>query len=163
MGKPCGSSYRAGRGNRKHLVTDLAGKLNTLARDFAELPVAERLNLLLEFSESLPVIPERLQNHPDLLERVVECQSPVFLTVEVDQGIAHLFITAPRESPTTRGFASILHYLLDGLTVEQVLAASDDIPDSLSLSEAVSPLRIRGMRGMFARIKRQVSEKSVAS
>lgn len=144
-------------------MTDLTAKLNTLASDFAELPVAERLNLLLEFSESLPEIPERLHNHPDLLERVVECQSPVFLTVEVDQDIAHLFITAPRESPTTRGFAGILHYLLDGLTAEQVRAASDDIPDLLSLSEAVSPLRIRGMRGMLARIKRQVSEKSVAS
>jgi cysteine desulfuration protein SufE len=141
-------------------VSDLAAKLQTLATDFAELPVNERLNLLLEFSDSLPEIPSRLSDHPDLLERVVECQSPVFLTVEVHDDIVNLFITAPKESPTTRGFASILHYLLDGLTTAQVITADDDIPDSLSLSEAVSLLRIRGMRGMLARIKRQVAEKS---
>lgn len=140
----------------------LGEKLAELASDFAALPVNERLNLLLEFSENLPEVPERLSNHPDLLERVVECQSPVFLTVEVEDDIAKLYITAPRESPTTRGFASILHYLLDGLSSQQVASASDDIPDLLSLSEAVSPLRIRGMRGMLARIKRQVAEKSAA-
>lgn len=143
-------------------MASLESKLAALAGDFAELPVSERLNLLLEFSETLPEIPTRLKDHPDLLERVVECQSPVFLTVEVDDGVANIFITAPKESPTTRGFAGILHHLLNGLGVAEVLNASDDIPDSLSLSEAVSPLRIRGMRGMLARIKRQVAEKSAA-
>jgi cysteine desulfuration protein SufE len=72
----------------------------------------------------------------------------------------HLFFSAPPEAPTTRGFASILHEGLDGLTVEEVLAVPDDAPYRFSLGEAVSPLRLRGMVGMLNRIKRQTALRS---
>lgn len=134
-------------------------KAEDLIADFLAIGIKDRLNLLLEFSENLPDLPARYADHPDLLERVEECQSPIFLFVEVSDGVVHLFFTAPQEAPTTRGFASILHSVIDGLTVEDVLAFDDDFPSKIGLTEAVSPLRIRGMRGMLARIKRQVSEK----
>lgn len=130
-----------------------------LIEDFQAIGVKDRLNLLLEFSENLPSLPARYADHPDLLERVEECQSPIYLFVEVTDGIVHLFFTAPAEAPTTRGFASILHSVIDGLSVADVLSFDDDFPSKIGLTEAVSPLRIRGMRGMLARIKRQVSEK----
>ena len=136
----------------KNGVTDLIA-------DFQAIGVKDRLNLLLEFSENLPELPPRYADHPDLLERVEECQSPIYLFVEVTDGIVHLFFTAPAEAPTTRGFASILHAVIDGLSVADVLSFDDDFPGKIGLTEAVSPLRIRGMRGMLARIKRQVSEK----
>lgn len=131
----------------------------TLIEDFNSINVKERLNLLLEFSENLPKLPERYSEHPDLLERVEECQSPIYLFVEVNAGHVNLFFSAPEEAPTTRGFASILHAVMDGLSVEDTLSFDDDFPSKIGLSEAVSPLRIRGMRGMLARIKRQVKEK----
>jgi cysteine desulfuration protein SufE len=140
-------------------MTSLDVQLKELSEDFASLAVEDRLNLLLEFADSLPEVPQELKDHPDLLERVVECQSPVFLHVDVDSGVVNIHFTVPREAPTTRGFASILHTLLNGRTPGEVLAASDAIPDSLSLGEAVSPLRLRGMRGMLHRIKRQVEQK----
>jgi cysteine desulfuration protein SufE len=60
------------------------------------------------------------------------------------------------ESPTTRGFASILVQGLSGLSADEVLAVPDDYPQSLGLTEAVSPLRIRGMSAMLARAKHHV-------
>lgn len=131
-----------------------------LIEDFTSFQLKERLQLLLEFSENLPSLPPRYLDHPDLLERVEECQSPVFLFVEVDEGKVSLFFTAPAEAPTTRGFASILHAVLDGASVAEVLNFDDDFPSKLGLAEAVSPLRMRGMRAMLARIKRQTAEKS---
>lgn len=133
--------------------------VESLVTDFQALGIKDRLNLLLEFSENLPDLPTRYLDHPDLLERVEECQSPIYLFVEVNEGIVNLFFTAPAEAPTTRGFASILHSVLDGLPVQGVLDVDDDFPSKIGLSEAVSPLRMRGMRGMLARIKRQVAEK----
>lgn len=135
----------------------------SLIEDFQSVSTKEKLDLLLEFSENLPQLPARYVDHPDLLERVEECQSPIYLFVEVlsdGNKTVNLFFTAPEESPTTRGFASILHSVLDGLTASQVQAFDDDFPSKLGLAEAVSPLRMRGMRGMLSRIKRQVSEKS---
>jgi cysteine desulfuration protein SufE len=134
--------------------------VSTLIQDFNDLEIQDRLNLLLEFSENLPELPQRYQNHPDLLERVEECQSPIYLFVEVNEQKVNLFFSAPPEAPTTRGFASILHSVIDGLSVKETLAVDDDFPAKIGLADAVSPLRMRGMRGMLARIKRQVSEKS---
>lgn len=139
------------------LPAELAG----IREDFLALDQRERLQLLLEFSNSLPDLPERYADHPDLLERVEECQSPVFIFVEVDDAsLVHVFITAPREAPTTRGFASILAEGLKGLTVDEVLAVPPDYPLTIGLTEAVSPLRIRGMMALLGRIQRQVRERA---
>ena len=148
----------------------LPESLQEIADDFADLLAPPRLELLLEFSEGLPELPERYAGRLGELEQVHECQSPLFLAVEVgDEPVAepgkrpvHLYFSAPPEAPTTRGFAGILHEGLDGLTVEEVLAVPDDAPYRFSLGEAVSPLRLRGMVGMLSRIKRQAALKSQA-
>ena len=142
-------------------MTDLPAALAEIREDFLALDQRERLQLLLEFSNALPELPERYKDHPDLLERVEECQSPVFIFVEVDDAsVVHVFVTAPREAPTTRGFASILAEGLKDLTVDEVLAVPADYPLTIGLTEAVSPLRIRGMMALLGRIQRQVREKS---
>lgn len=142
-------------------MPELPAALAEIRDDFLALDQRERLQLLLEFSNALPELPERYADHPDLLERVEECQSPVFIFVEVDDvEVVHVFVTAPREAPTTRGFASILAEGLKGLTVAEVLAVPPDYPLTIGLTEAVSPLRIRGMMALLGRIQRQVREKS---
>ncbi len=136
-------------------------RLAEIVADFASLPDKERLELLLEFSDDLPSLPGRYEGHRDLLEQVPECQSPLFLAVEVgDDGTVHLFFDAPPEAPTTRGFAGILHAGLDGLDAGEVLATPGEFTAQLGLNDLVSPLRLRGMAAMLARIKRQVREKA---
>ena len=142
--------------------TSLPDSLAQIRDDFLELEQHERLLLLLEFANELPELPPPYLDHPDLLERVEECQSPVYIFVEVENNIVQLFATAPKEAPTTRGFASILVQGLTGLTVEEVLDVPDFYPQDLGLTEAVSPLRIRGMTAMLGRAKRQVREKIAA-
>ncbi|MFK5645735.1 SufE family protein [Ornithinimicrobium sp. LYQ121] len=140
-------------------TTDLPAALAELAEDFHAVSERERLQLLLELSRELPALPSRFADSLDSMERVDECQSPVFLAVEVEDDAdktVHLFFDAPLEAPTTRGFAGILHEGLDGLPAEQVLGVPDDAPYRFGLAEAVSPLRMRGMVGMLSRIKRQV-------
>ncbi|HXL17316.1 MAG TPA: SufE family protein, partial [Streptosporangiaceae bacterium] len=85
-------------------TTALHPRLQDIADEFNAIPGAERLQLLLEFSRDLPSLPARYAEHPDLLEPVPECQTPLFLAVEVDQdATVHLFFDAPQEAPTTRG------------------------------------------------------------
>ncbi|MFV0427107.1 MAG: SufE family protein [Beutenbergiaceae bacterium] len=146
------------------LPTALAG----IVDDFQSVTEPDRLQLLLEFAQGLPALPPRYADHPDLLEPVPECQSPVFLTVEVgDEQVPSgpgapvaVFLTAPQQAPTTRGFAGILSEGLAGLTAAEVVAVPDDVAHRLGLDRAVSPLRLRGMSGMLGRIKRQVRERA---
>ena len=146
----------------------LPNSLAEIADDFRSASNDLKLELLLEFSDGLPALPERYAGRLDQLERVDECQSPLFLTVEVDEGASleqrevHLYFDAPAEAPTTRGFAGILHEGLDGLSAAEVLAVPDDAPMRFGLAEAVSPLRLRGMVAMLGRIKRQVRAKTAA-
>ncbi|HJP72020.1 MAG TPA: SufE family protein [Candidatus Limnocylindria bacterium] len=126
---------------------------------FATSPPRDRLELLLEYSQSLPPLPARLAEHPERLEPVPECQSPLFVAAEVgDDRQVHLFMDAPPEAPTTRGFAGIFHAGLDGLPAEDVLAVPGDITARLALAEVVSPLRLRGAAALLGRIQRQVRE-----
>jgi cysteine desulfuration protein SufE len=133
--------------------------LAELVDDFAAVGPKDRLQLLLELSQELPDLPERYAETADTMEQVHECQSPLFLAVEVepdDERTVHLFFSAPPEAPTTRGFASIMHTGLDGEPAADVLAVPDDFYTALGLAQAVSPLRLRGMAAMLARIKNKV-------
>jgi cysteine desulfuration protein SufE len=135
-------------------------RLQEIVDDFASVGDKDRLQLLLEFSEELPGLPDRYARDPGLLEPVPECQTPLFLAVEVaGDDTVHLFFDAPREAPTTRGFAGILHAGLDGMPADEVLATPAEFTGQLGLAHLVSPLRLRGMAAMLARIKNQVREK----
>ena len=135
-------------------------RLQEIVDDFHDVPDKDRLQLLLEFSQDLPDLPERYAENRDRMEPVPECQTPLFLAVEVEpDDTVHLYFDAPAEAPTTRGFAAILHAGLDGLDADEVLATPPEFSGQLGLSELVSPLRLRGMAAMLGRIKRQVREK----
>jgi cysteine desulfuration protein SufE len=139
--------------------TALHPRLQEIAGEFHDVPESDRLQLLLEFSQELPALPERYAAHRDRMEPVPECQTPLFLAVEVaPDEVVHLFFDAPAEAPTTRGFASILHAGLDGLSADEVLQTPAEFSHRLGLADLVSPLRLRGMAAMLARIKRQVRE-----
>lgn len=146
-------------------MSHVPNELNEIVEEFIEVHEADRLELLLEYSRELPELPARLADHPELFEQVVECQSPLFLVVEVGaeaNRTVNLFFSAPPEAPTTRGFASVLAAGLDGADAASILAVPDDMPQQLGLTRALSPLRMRGMTAMLGRIKRQISEQLAA-
>lgn len=126
--------------------------------DFSLVADSDKLQLLLEYSENLPELDAKFCEHPELMERVEECQSPVFIAVEGNEQAVLLHFSAPRESPTTRGFASVLSAALQGQSAKDILELPDDFPSELGLEKLISPLRVRGMRGMLARIKRKTRE-----
>jgi cysteine desulfuration protein SufE len=140
-------------------VEALPEPLAEIVEEFASSPPRDRLELLLEFSQTLPPLPERFREHPERLEPVPECQSPLFVAAEVDADRrVQIFVDAPQEAPTTRGFAGIFHAGLNGLSAEEVLAVPGDVTARMSLAEAVSPLRLRGATALLGRIQRQVRE-----
>ena len=137
-------------------MSALPAALEEVVEDFTAVGPRDRLQLLLEMGQELPPLPSRFGAGHEGMEQVHECQSPLFLAVDVQGDEVHLFFDAPPEAPTTRGFAGILHAGLDGATPAQVLDVPDDFYVRLGLAELVSPLRLRGMSAMLARIKGQV-------
>jgi cysteine desulfuration protein SufE len=134
----------------------LPAALEEIVEDFRLSPKQMRLEMLLDYSRGLPPLPDRYADAPEALERVEECQTPFFVGVEIRDDRVHLFFDAPPEAPTTRGYAGILAAGLDGASVSEILETSPDFALSMGLGELVSPLRLRGMSAILARIKRQV-------
>ena len=131
-------------------------ELQSIVDEFADNERELRLELLLEYANSLPPLPERLLADRGSLERVLECQTPLYVAVEVEDGGVRLFFDAPPEAPTTRGYASVLAAGLDGATVDEVLATPGDFYVQMKLGELISPLRLRGMSALLGIIKRKV-------
>lgn len=137
----------------------LPAPLAEIVADFADMAESDKVTLLLEFARDLPELPDTLKI--EAMEPVPECQSPIFLSVDAsDASAVRLYFSAPPESPTTRGFAAILHEGLDGSSAAEIAAVPSDFYHDLGLASVVSPLRLNGMAGMLARIKRQVKEQT---
>lgn len=126
----------------------------------AELSVSdrqERIDLLIDFAKNLPPLPRRLEAQKDASHRVEECQSPVYLFVEMHGDRVALYADAPIEAPTVRGFVSLLIEGLNESTVEEVLRVPSDLVDRCGLTEVLGMLRVRGLSGVLRRIKGEVT------
>jgi cysteine desulfuration protein SufE len=141
--------------------TALPDRLAAVVEEFAELPKELRLEALLDYSRRVPPLPPGLAGDTGAMEQVHECQTPFFVASEVaDDGAVTLWFDAPPEAPTTRGFAGILAEGLNGASVEEVLAVPDGFYTTMGLHEVVSPLRLRGIGAILARIKRQLQARA---
>ena len=133
--------------------------LDTLIPRFKAADRTTRLETLLDYSRRLPPVPERYQNEKERGEhRVHECQTPVFLWVEVDSGKVHIHADVPPESPTVRGFISLLARSLDGAAPAEVARIPDDLLDQLGLTETLGMNRTQGLTAILYRIKRSVAD-----
>lgn len=117
-----------------------------------------RLETLLDYSRKLPELPSSLRDDSDReAHRVTECQTPVFLWVGLEGGAVAIHADVPRESPTVRGFVSLLTSKLRGATPAQVADVPDDLLDQLALGETLGMMRTQGLTAILGRIKRAVA------
>ena len=130
-------------------------KMQEIIEDFGYCEGSEKLEYLLEFAENLPALPERLLEARDSMEEVHECITPVFVYGEPEDGKMMYYFDAPPESPTVRGFASILMQGINGAaTPEQVLTIPDLFYRETGLHTVLSGQRMNGMSTFLAYMKR---------
>jgi len=135
--------------------------LDAIVAELSESDRQERIDLLIDFAKNLPPLPERLAALKDASHRVEECQSPVYLFVEMVGPRVALYADAPIEAPTVRGFVSLLLEGLNGATVHEVLKVPGDLVERCALQEVLGMLRVRGLSGVLRRIKGEVTRAAI--
>jgi cysteine desulfuration protein SufE len=132
-------------------------KLHELAAEFEDLDDRERLETLIDFSETLPA-PTGAHGtiQGDESCRVQECQTPVYLWIGLRDGMTEVEADVPRSSPTVRGLVALLVEGIQGQPPEHVLQLPDDLLPLLGLESVLGMTRRQGVRGMIARIKREL-------
>lgn len=113
-----------------------------------------RLELLLDFANRLPPLPEKYREAVTQgVNRVHECQTPVYLFMEPVNGGVEIHAEVPREAPTVRGFLSLLIKGLKGATLDEVAAIPGDLLDRLQLTDALGMTRMQGLSAVVQRLK----------
>jgi cysteine desulfuration protein SufE len=99
----------------------LQQRIDALVAEFADLEPRERLELLLEYANNLPALPEEYEQQRLAGEhRIHECQTPVFLWTSLAGGLLVIHAWAAPESPTVKGFVGIARELFEGLPPDAV-------------------------------------------
>ncbi len=132
----------------------IPARLNEIIEDFQFVEGREKIELLIEYSEKLPSLPDYLQNEHETMDRVEECMTPVFVKAETIYGKMHFYFDVPRESPTVRGYAAILGEGLDGATPEEVLNVPNGFFLDMGLEKVLTGQRLNGISAILAHMKR---------
>ncbi len=136
-------------------------RLESIAGEFAELEPRERLELLLEFAEKLAPLPAMYHAQRDAgMGRVVECQTPVFLWVALEDGRVHIDADVAPEAPTVKGFVSLLVDIFSGATPEEALGVEGNIVERFGLADpkALGMVRMRGLQAITHYIRRKIAD-----
>jgi cysteine desulfuration protein SufE len=139
------------------VTATVADKLDQISAEFAELEPRERLELLLEFAEKLAPLPSEYQRQRDAgLNRVTECQTPVFLWAVIESDQVRIFADVAPEAPTVKGFVSVLVDIFSGAKPAEVVATDPNLIHRFGLAEALGMVRMRGMQAIAHSIRQRV-------
>ena len=137
----------------KENVSRIPGRLREIIDDFQLSEGREKLELLLQFSEQMAPLPERLRNDKHDREQVHECMTPVFIFSDLKDGRLIFHLDIPKSAPTVRGFASILVQGLEGATPEEVLSVPADFYINMGLDKVLTHQRLNGISAILAHMK----------
>ena len=130
-------------------------KVEEIVGEFSDLDGREKLELLVDYANGLPALSAAYEARKSSEDRRVhECQTPVFLWTEVEQGMARVVAEVAPEAPTVKGFVAILAAAVNGQPATEAAAIPEDLLERLGLAEVLGILRSRGLRSITARIKR---------
>ncbi len=132
-------------------------KIQDIIEIFQEADYRETLEILLDYSDNLPELPERYLEARDKGYNLVhECQTPVFIWVDLNEGKVDIHADVPRESPTVRGFVSLLVDAFSGSSPEDIENAPANLVSSLKLDQKLGTRRMYGLSAVYNKIKSDV-------
>ncbi|MEI2689695.1 MAG: SufE family protein [Anaerolineae bacterium] len=135
-------------------TTHLPPHLQAIVEEFQDAEGREKLDLLLEYAESLPPLPDWLAEQHNDMDQVHECMSPVFVYAEQRDGRMHFYFDVPPEAPTVRGYAALMAEGLNGVTPDEIMAIPGDFFNAMGLQQVITFQRVRGISAILAHMKR---------
>ena len=131
----------------------IPGPLREIIEDFQFVEGREKLELLLEYAEKLPPLPDHLIGKHESMDQVEECMTPVYVDADLHNGRMSFYFDVPRESPTVRGYAAVMQEGLEGATPEEVLQVPSDFFMEMGLHEVLTQQRLNGISAILAHMK----------
>lgn len=136
-------------------MSEIPETLQTIVADFQIMEGQEKLEYLLELADRLPPLPDWLAARRDSMDVVHECMTTVFAYAQKDgQGGIRFFLDVPPESPTVRGYATILQEGLSGATLDEIEDVPTEFYLQMGLQSVLSGQRLNGIGAILDHMKR---------
>jgi cysteine desulfuration protein SufE len=108
----------------------------------------DRYQYIIELGESLPLMNLEYKTEENLIKG---CQSKLWLKHEIEED--RIYFLADSESPFPKGLAALYIYLLSGNSPKMIVDTELKFLDKTELRLHLSPLRLRGVNGLYNRMK----------
>jgi cysteine desulfuration protein SufE len=131
--------------------------LQEIIEDFSLAEGQEKIEMLIQYAETLPEPPANLTKSSGNQDSVPECMTPVQVLADEQEGRLFFYFDIPPQSPTVRGLATILANGLNGSTPEQVLSVPADFYLQMGLEQALTYQRLNGFSAILAHMKQLAS------
>ena len=136
-------------------------RLQEIIDTFRSVDDELRLQLLLDYADRLPPVPDRLRTGQQMDSHLVpECQTPVYLWVERENGRLDIYAEVAEESPTVKGFLSIVIDACSGQPPSIAAELPTDLLHRLGLAGLLRMTRAVGLSAVLGRIKREAAAQS---
>jgi cysteine desulfuration protein SufE len=133
-------------------------QLQQIIEDFQWCDDREKAQMLVEYAESLPPLPDWVDANHDAMEQVHECMTPVFVQAETKNGALTYYFDVPQSSPTVRGFAALLQEGVNGSTPEEVMRIPGNFYYPMGLERVLGMQRMHGISAILGHMKRLASK-----
>jgi cysteine desulfuration protein SufE len=136
----------------------LPPRISSILDRFRSLGREDKMAALVSYARKLEPLPERYAAIADESFNVPECQTPVRLFPEVNDGKLHFYVDInTRQSPTVAAFLSILLSAINDEPPETTLAIPDDFVRTMMQGIGLGTREV-GLEAMVARLKRHARE-----
>lgn len=132
----------------------MPARLAEIIEDFSFCQGREKLEYLLEFAEKMPPLPEGLDQVKDKNHQVHECITPIYVYATENEGNLRFYFDVPKESPTVRGYASLMHEGVYDVPPQTILDIPEEFYRGMGLHTVISGQRLNGLSGILRHMKR---------
>ena len=139
-------------------IESIPPKLQQIIEDFQWSDDREKAQMLVEYSENLPDLPDWVSKDHKEMEQIHECMTPVFVQAETRKGNIYFHFDIPKSSPTVRGFAALMREGINGIRPEEVLQIPGNFFQPMGLEKVLSSQRMHGISSILGYLKRLASK-----
>ena len=129
-------------------------KLQHIIEDFQLCESIEKVELLVQYSDNLLPLPERLNESQEDMEQIHECITPIFVQAESQDGKLFFHFKVPDNAPTVKGFAALMQSALDGSKPEEILSVPPNFYQAMGLQRVISHQRMGGLSAILGHMKK---------
>lgn len=133
-----------------------------ILKRFAALSRDDKMQTLLAYSRKLEPLPERYRTVDRAAFHVHECQTPVDIIPETQDGSIHFYADIDtRQSPTVAAFLAIVFSAVNDQPPATTLAIPDDFVRQVMEGIGLAA-RESGLMALVARVKRHAADAAAA-